>query len=339
MIILHGGAFEGNAGWGAEHSLADGFSACGHSVYRLDYRRLRRRLYRELVETPVFDVFFLQRGDYFPVSALRSIDSPKVFWETELPPSWHDHARIVRSDLFDHLFFWTEEFLRLYASRGEVRPEKCSLLTGAFDPRLHRPHEHIRKDIDVLFVGSTTPRRERMLGLLRKDFKVEAPSAFGEDLVRLVNRARIVLNIHAHDHVTIETRVFEVLGCKAFLLSETLPPESPFGQDEVVQFDTAEEARDRIRYYLNHNTEREAVAEQGYRAASAGHTYFHRAEHIVTIMEQLAAPRQQTSRGTNGMLHLLRVQEFLARRRESLKGPLKSLLRPAKACIRAALRP
>lgn len=338
MIILHAGAFGATSGWGAEHSLGEGFAALGHTVHRLDYRSLRQRLCPKLMETPTFDAFFLQRGDYFPVSALRSIDSPKLFWDTELPTAWHDHSRIVRSDLFDHLFFWTDYILELYASRGWVRPENCSLLTGAFDPRLHRPLEQIKKNIDVLFVGSITSRRRRVLEFLGKDFKVEAPSAFGEDLIRLINRAKIVLNIHAYDYVTIETRVFEVLGCKAFLLSEVLPPESPFGEDEVVQFQGVREARDKIGYYLTHSAERQAVAERGHLAASTGHTYAHRAKHIVNVMDQLTATQQDPLRGTNGMLRLLRLQEFLARRGETMKRHIKSLLRPAKAFVRATLR-
>ena len=47
-------------------------------------------------------------------------------------------------------------------------------------------------------------------------------------MVQLVNRAKIVLNIHSEEYLDTETRLFEVMACRSFLLSERLSEDSPF---------------------------------------------------------------------------------------------------------------
>jgi hypothetical protein len=68
------------------------------------------------------------------------------------------------------------------------------------------PHSGATKDIDLLFVGSLTPKRKAILEHVQKHFPNSVvTSAFGDEMVALINRAKIVLNIHAIDSTTTET--------------------------------------------------------------------------------------------------------------------------------------
>jgi len=76
----------------------------------------------------------------------------------------------------------------------------------------------------------------------------------------------------------IKGRNFEVPSCGGFLLTERVPHlERYFELDrEVGVFDGKEDLAERTRYWLDHESERRAVAEAGYRRVLAEHTYDHR---------------------------------------------------------------
>jgi glycosyltransferase involved in cell wall biosynthesis len=156
----------------------------------------------------------------------------------------------------------------------------------------------IQKDIDVLFIGSMTPRRAEVLQAL-SDKNILITKSFGPEMVRLINRAKIVLNIHAEDAVDTETRVYEVLGCGTFLLSEQLSMENPFDSGELVLFKSIAELKELLNYFLTHEDEREAIAEKGHEEALRSHTYKHRAMQIIDIFNKKiisSNDRQQTIR-------------------------------------------
>jgi hypothetical protein len=57
------------------------------------------------------------------------------------------------------------------------------------------------KDIDVLFFGSMSPRRDAKLAEIREQCKVvTAHGVYGAELDSLIARARVVVNIHFTDH-------------------------------------------------------------------------------------------------------------------------------------------
>lgn len=171
-------------------------------------------------------------------------------------------------------------------------------MLNAFDDNLHRTIPGTAKDIDLLFVGRMSNRRRIILRTITSRFNCLVTAAYGKDLVRLFNRAKIVLNIHNEDFPDTETRVFETLGCGSFLLSERLSSENPFSERELVQFDDTEDLMRKISYFLDHHEEREAIAERGHSAALKNHTYTYRAQQIVEIMSSFLKPAPENNRGT-----------------------------------------
>lgn len=299
LRILYINVIEGNAGWGAEWFVNRGFQSLGHTTHCIDFRKHRGSLHRQIKEVPDYDVFFLQRGDFFPMDIVENAGSPRLFWASELVGRCRDQDPLIKSGLFHHIFFHSQQCIDTVAGLNWIDRSKCSVLLNGFDETIHRPIPGIRKDIDVLFVGAITPRRERLINKLKARFSVTAASAFGHDLVRLFNRAKIVLNIHAEEYGDTETRVFEALGCGAFLLSEPLSSENPFSEDHLMEFDSFENLCDKIRHFLIRDEERHRIAQQGHLEAMARHTYTHRAAEIASVMKGCIETSQSNHRKVN----------------------------------------
>ncbi len=194
MNIFYVNEIEQTTGWGAEYSVNRSLQLLGHTTYCLDYRKNYDRLYDGFLRTPEYDVFFLQRGAYFPIRLIKAVSVPKFFWASEI--SAKDQDRLLSSDLFDHIFMRTNEWIERSANLGWVDPKRCSVLLSGFDESVHRPIHNLPRDIDVLFVGTLSARRQRILDEIGKYFSIKAVSAFGDEMVRYVNRSKIVLNIH-----------------------------------------------------------------------------------------------------------------------------------------------
>ncbi|MBI2901703.1 MAG: hypothetical protein HYY17_16080 [Planctomycetes bacterium] len=91
-------------------------------------------------------------------------------------------------------------------AKFNIPPERIRTLhMQGYHPGLEdvRHRDWAEKDIDVLFFGSVTPRRGKVLGQLAARVRVvailDAPSEFRNDLIA---RAKINLNLHAGDEFT-----------------------------------------------------------------------------------------------------------------------------------------
>jgi len=83
----------------------------------------------------------------------------------------------------------------------------------------------------------------------------------------------------------IKGRNFEVPGCRGFMLTgEAEDLDSYYQRDkEIVCFNSLPNLIEKIRYYLSHDGERDAIAEAGYRRTLREHTYVHRFADIFRI--------------------------------------------------------
>lgn len=285
MKIFYISVIELNAGWGAEWFVNDGFIKNGHETITLDYRKYRSQLVEKMAEVTDYDVLFLQRGDGFPVELLKNINKPKFFWASEPLAFQRDQDHLIKSGIFDHVFVHTN-LCREKVIKGKWLPEnKVSVLLNGFDEKLHRKIESSPKDIDILFIGTITPRRKEILEELGKSFNIAVVRALGEDMVSLFNRSKIILNIHSYGwYLDTETRIFEALGCGSFVITEKLSEENPFiSGKHLIEVEDIEEMKEKISYYLLHDQERETITRQGYTEALANHTYNKRAQYMAEI--------------------------------------------------------
>ena len=286
MDILYINVIEQNAGWGAETFLNKGFQSLGHIVTNLDFREHRQVLATKLNQVPDFDVLFLQRGDRFPPYLLKLCNRPKFFWATELVSRNRDQDILLKSNLFDHIFVHSDDCKSRIIQNKWIEDDKLTVMLNGFDANIHNKMD-TPKDIDVLFVGSMLPRREKILNELKTHFNIKICSVFGEEMSKLFNRSKIVLNIHSEKFLDTETRIYEALGCGSFLISEKLSGENPFiAGKHYIEVNDLKMMKDQIKYYLENQTEREEIALNGYHEAINKHTYYFRAKEFAKKFEE-----------------------------------------------------
>ena len=110
----------------------------------------------------------------------------------------------------------------------------------------------------------------------------------GEELVRLYNRSRIVLNVTnwgfggGRTRSGMNMRVLEVPACGAFLLTDgSVDMESLVRAGEhVAVYEGIEELKNHLRHYLDHPEEREAIAVAGFGHVRTRYTY----DNVVTTI-------------------------------------------------------
>lgn len=284
MKILYFNVIDQHRHWGAEWFLNAAFEELGHETFCVDYRENRHRLAAAVKGCEAVHALLVQRGDRFPVELLRASKVPCFFLATELFHRREDQHPLFRCDALAHVFVRTEACAGEIVRRGWQPAERVSILLSSFDPALHRKLPDVTKDIDVLFLGGLTERRRRILDSLPPDLDLTVTTAFGEEMVRYFNRAKIILNLHAEDDLDVETRIYEALGSGGFVLSEKLAAENPFTGPELVEVDAVEDLGGAIRHFLSHDDERERIAAAGHELAQRAHTYRARAEQIVSVM-------------------------------------------------------
>ncbi len=115
-----------------------------------------------------------------------------------------------------------------------------------------------------------------------------------EEAVKIYNYSKININLHSsmwHWEINpngdfLNPRVYEILGCGGFqLIDRRSYLEGVFedGKDLVV-FDSVSDLRKKIRYYLDHEDERNAIAEHGYATVRKLHTYEQRVSEMMSVI-------------------------------------------------------
>lgn len=164
---------------------------------------------------------------------------------------------------------------------------------SSFDGARYARNGNVKKDISVSFVGDIAHKLERTEYI---DFAIKSGKpveVFGtgsktgqvslERMVEIFNRTKINLNftrislknaIRKEPRINlrlrqVKGRIAEIALCCGFVLTEYVPGiEEVFEVGrEVVTFDSKKEFTEKLDYYLSHDSEREEIAQRGYRRA------------------------------------------------------------------------
>ncbi len=191
-------------------------------------------------------------------------------------------------------------------------PDAIHIQTGC-DPEIHRPvtldaEESAAYSCEVSFAGAGYPNRQNVLKTLTDlDLKIwgvewgapELQPALqakdkrfdGDTFSKICAASKICLNLHSsttHHDIDLECeainpRVFDIAACGGFQLCDAVPGlENYFDlETELPVYRTLAELRDRVRYYLDHESERAEIAQRARARAMAEHTYAHRAQQML----------------------------------------------------------
>jgi len=294
MIIHLVGAQHSNYPWGFENRLISAIEELGHTLISTDFRQERARL-PELLQQKA-DLILVCKGEGIEPHLIESCPCITALWYAEqigTADRWDETALSRRKELafnvhaFDYVFSHDPANLFVYK---RLETERVSALPcAAVDSTLNRKL-NLPKKYDIIFVGSKTERRYNLLASLeKKGVKIHSAEIWdSEEMNKIFNESRIILNLHLSDLLNTETRVAEVLGAGTFLLTETLSdPTLVENGTHCISFSSGntEEAVGKVNYYLNHPNERERIAQCGYHHIHMNHTYEIRIKQIIDTID------------------------------------------------------
>jgi spore maturation protein CgeB len=145
---------------------------------------------------------------------------------------------------------------------------------------------NVPRTYDVSFVGRCYGERKNFVDTIRKKGANVATFGLGwgnggrvsqADLMKIYNRSKIALNLSLSSEggkIQIKAREFEAVGCGSLLLTkETKEIAKYFTPDEeIITYRDANDAAQKIGYYLKNNDERERIAKKGYERLIREHT-------------------------------------------------------------------
>ncbi len=280
---------------------------------RTDFGWIRRtpvdRLLARRIKTTQPDLVLVLLGNYAPPTTIREIrrvtQASVVCW-------CQDHmGTLGRQYLigarFDHVFSKDQVLVDLL--QRFTRTSQAHYLPEACNPRVHHPvtptpEEQQRFGCDVTTAANLYFFRTDILeNLTEFDLRLWGsippfyegplrPHFMGRPVVArekaaCFSSARIVINtLHPMEAGGLNARAFEIAGCGGFQLithSECVERHFVPGR-EIVTFNDVNELREKVRYYLDHDGERRAIAEAGRARAHAEHTYVNRLRRMFNVV-------------------------------------------------------
>jgi len=221
------------------------------------------------------DLTLVLKGDGIPAGVIERCPSRVVCWyPDDLKETPHARAQMLATGhAYDMIYTFSRADIPAYEELGLT----AKWLPLACDPTLHRNLAE-PKVIDVLHIGKVYPNRHKLLTQLGEKFRVRAvDGVFGEDYVRHINSAKIVINLGIGNG-GIQHRVFEVLACGTMLISNRNDEVCELFEDQThfAGFDSFDECAHLCAHYLEHEEERETIAAAGMAECLDKHTTEHR---------------------------------------------------------------
>ncbi len=195
------------------------------------------------------------------------------------------------SDVYTQLFN-TQGLPTVYAPFGGAREWYADL--------------NLERDIDVLWMGKrATQRRSLLLDQLRGELRrrgrdiymadnVERPFIFDEARTHLLNRTKITLNLLRTWYDENSLRICMAAANRSLIVSEPLLPHVPQYQAGVhYATNTIEKLADTILYYLEHDAERQQIANNAHQLLTTQLTL---RNSLNTILQAVADSQYQQER-------------------------------------------
>lgn len=250
-----------------------------------DENRLKQAI-ENLPNGYYFDFYFYVDSGLKTIDpTLDLINIPKVayFIDTHIDL----HSRLKMAHHFDIVFLAQKSHIDLFNKEG-VR--YVYWLPLACFPELY-PDEELPRDIDVSYVGSLSPEEgDKRITILNKVGETFPNHFIGKswprDMARIYSRSKIVVNSAVN--YDLNMRVFEALASGALLITDPADSITELFEDgkEIVIYHNLNDLLDKIKYYLEHENERIEISKRGKEKVLKFHTYHHRVEEVIRIIEE-----------------------------------------------------
>jgi spore maturation protein CgeB len=244
------------------------------------------------------DLVFLTRGLRYTIEAIKELrEMSTVFcWYTEAEFRYPEVE--PEMPFYHRTYFFSSAGLDFAAARGYTN---VGLLQHAVDTSKFRPL-NLPQVYDWCFVGQWHPRRQQYLEALAEVSKnyaiygprwrkrvwrrpslwwhIKAPGIWEEDLTRLYNRTRVVINVNTWGDEKqggsgVNLRLLEAPACGACLLTDYAKDAARLlvpGEDLVCAA-SVKEMQENLAALLADAARRERIARSGYQKASKVRSY------------------------------------------------------------------
>jgi spore maturation protein CgeB len=291
-------------------AFAKAWETMGHTVYRKLHTDITPDFARSLQYYPTKPDFLFHSYNSIPLDCVDTIresgittvlyvyDEPFEFPKTKGETPHYDISLngTYRQNIKDH----NELGANMY------------FLPQAVDPEVYHPVELTEADrakygADISFIGTLDSRRKdrgNIEGILKQfNHKIWGPGTTGwvgpEECNKIYSASKIIFNPPAAasldpNRPIINTllgehtcRVYNTAAARAFQLVHVKRGTwSPYiEREEIVSYEEGECMRDIIRYYLEHEEERQAIATRAYLRTLRDHTFLNRAQAVVRYVE------------------------------------------------------
>ena len=210
---------------------------------------------------------------------------------------WLPIARKIQAEEYARVVDWASATRTTVTDFFKQAGGNALFLTQGANTDIFYPAENATYEYDVVFVGTLRDDRKRYLDYIRshgmrvatfgKD--MDFPHVFGKDLADVYRKAKIVLNFNTTINKSgFSLRVFEVMGCGAFLLTEHCTDlERLFvNRQELVWFGSPEECLREIKTYMDDEVARKAIAMRGLQSIRDSYTWTHIMNTMCDIVAQ-----------------------------------------------------
>jgi hypothetical protein len=214
---------------------------------------------------------------WFPVTEINQSKKLKIFWsiDSHYDGVVYQHSNLCDNLKIDILLNSSEQYLSYFNTT------KKFWFPNAYPDDLITPL-NIPKTSDIGFCGNDRPEIHYLDKFgIKKDLFV-----LGNDMVRSINSYKIHFNKNIRDDINYRT--FETCGCKTLLLTNYTPNLDKLFEinKEIIVYSQLGEVDEIIKYLLLNPNEIERIAENGYQRVKKEHTYFHRAQKLINIINE-----------------------------------------------------
>ena len=110
-------------------------------------------------------------------------------------------------------------------------------------------------------------------------------SAYGEKMVSIYLQSKIILNLH---HSSVPTggnmRLFEIPTTRTLQIADKCPEDWFKNGHDIVLFNDQPDLLNKINYYLDNQSERDRIANNGFNRIKTAHTYKHRVDKMLNSL-------------------------------------------------------
>ncbi|QPJ63429.1 MAG: glycosyltransferase [Candidatus Nitronauta litoralis] len=251
--------------------------------------------------------FYVETGlSDVPVD-LEKLSIPKVCYLIDTHIHLEKHFEIAKR--FDVIFLAQKKYVDILRAQGN---DQVFWLPLACDPDIHGKVE-TEKLWDVGFVGSVTPanpRRKKLLDFIGSRFDLKVDRKFMDEMARHFCESRIVFNNAIKNDLNM--RVFEAMCTGSMLITdEAVGLEDLFEDQQHFVMYRDDSLLETIQYYLENPEQRETIAEEGRREVLAHHTYSHRANQMIDILDEIYRASEEDVEGSEPVSNVSNYYEHV----------------------------